>query len=39
MSNDERLIYVLFSWLFHNVHFCHFGSLKMRFLISRQRVY
>ena len=38
MSNDETLISVLFSWVFHNVHFRHFGVLKMRFLIIRQRV-
>jgi len=38
MSNDESLIYVLHSWVYHNVHFQHFGGLKMRFLIIRQRV-
>jgi len=38
LSNDESLIYVLDSWVFHNVHFRHFGWLKMRFLIIRQRV-
>jgi len=38
MSNDDRLIYVLVSLVFHNVHFRHFGPLKMRFLIIRQRV-
>ena len=36
MSNDESLIYVLFSWVFHNVHFQHFGELEMRFLLIRQ---
>jgi len=25
MSNDESLIYVLVYWVFHNVHFRHFG--------------
>jgi len=38
MSNDESLIYVLVSWVFHNVYFRHFGDLKMRFLLIRQRV-
>jgi len=38
MSNDVSLIYVLLSWVFHNVHFRHFGGLKIRFLIIRQRV-
>jgi len=38
MSNDETLIYVLISWVFHNVHFRHFGELKIRFLLIRQRV-
>jgi len=38
MSNDESLIYVLLSWVFHSVHFRHFGGLKRRFLIIRQRV-
>jgi len=38
MSNDESLIYVLVSWVFINVHFGHFGELKMRFLLIRQRV-
>jgi len=37
MSNEENLIYVLISWVFHNVHFLHFGQLKMRFLLIRQR--
>jgi len=37
MSNDESLIYVLDSGVFHNVHFRHFGELKMRFLLIRQR--
>jgi len=35
MSNDESLIYVLVSWVFHNIHFRHFGGLKIRFLIIR----
>jgi len=38
MSNDVSLIYVLLSGVFHNVHFRHFGGLKMRFLRIRQRV-
>jgi len=37
MSNEESLIYVLLSRVFHNVHFRHFGDLKMRFLLIRQR--
>jgi len=37
-SNDVSLIYVIVSSLFHNVHFRHFGDLKMRFLLIRQRV-
>jgi len=39
MSNDESLIYLLLSWVFHNVHFRHFGDLKMRFLLIRQRFF
>jgi len=38
MSNDESLIYVLVSWVFHNVHFRHFVVLKMRFLFICHRV-
>jgi len=38
MSNDESLIFVVFSWVFHNVNFRHFGGLIMRFLLIRQRV-
>jgi len=38
MSNDESLIYVLFSLLIHNVHFWHFVGQKMLFLIIPQRV-
>jgi len=38
MSNIDSLIYVLNSRVFNNVHFRHFGVLKMRFLILRQRV-
>jgi len=38
MSNDESLIYVLVYWVFYNVHFCHFGELKMGFLLIHQRV-
>jgi len=38
MSNDESLMYVLLTWVFVNVHFRHFGGLKMRFLLIRQRV-
>jgi len=33
MSNDESLIYVLVSLVFHNVYFRHIGGLKTRFLI------
>jgi len=39
MSKFESLIYVLVSWVFHNVHFLHFYVLKMRYLIIRQRVW
>jgi len=38
MSNDESLIYVLLTWVFYNVHFRHFGELKMRFLLICHRV-
>ena len=38
MSN-ESLIYVLVSWVFHNVHLRHFGDLKMGFLLILQRVF
>jgi len=38
MSNDESLIYVLASWVLHNVHFRHFGEQKILFLLIRQRV-
>jgi len=38
MSNFDSLIYVLVTQVFQNVHFRHFGDLKMRFLIIRQRV-
>jgi len=38
MSNDETVIYVLVSWVLHNLHFRHFGELKMRFMLIRQRV-
>jgi len=38
MSNDVSLIYVVVSWVFHTVHFRHFGGLKMWFLIIRLRV-
>jgi len=31
MSNDESLIYVLVSGVYHNVHFRHFGELKCDF--------
>ena len=34
----RNLIYVLVSKVFHNVHFRHFGELKMRFLNIRQQV-
>jgi hypothetical protein len=36
MSNDERLIYVLDTLVLHNVHFRHFGTLKIRFQLIRQ---
>jgi len=38
MNNDESLIYVLVTWVLHDVHFRHFGELKMLFLLIRQRV-
>jgi len=38
MSNDESLICLLLSWVYHNGHFREFGGLKMRFLLIRQRV-
>jgi len=38
MSNDESLVYILVSWVFHNVHFRYFGEVKMRYLLIRQRV-
>jgi len=38
MSNDESLICVLVSFVFHNVHSRNFFVLKMRFLIIRHRV-
>jgi len=38
MCNDESVIYVLVSWVFHNVHFRHFVRLKMRILLIRKRV-
>jgi len=38
MCNDESVIYVLVSWVLHNVHFRHFGELKMWFLLICQRV-
>jgi len=38
MSNDESFIYVIVSWVFHNVHFRHFWVLKKRFLLIRKRV-
>jgi len=38
MSNFDSLVYVLVSPVFYNVHFQHFGDLKMRFLIIRYRV-
>jgi len=38
MSNDVSVIYVLISWVFHNVHFRHFRKLKMRFQHIRQWV-
>jgi len=38
MNNDDSLIYVLVSLVFHNVHFRHLGDLKMRILLIRQRV-
>jgi len=38
MSNDESLIYVIVSWVYHNVHFRHLSELNKRFLLIRQRV-
>jgi len=38
LSNDESLIYVLVSCVFHNVYFRHSGDLKMRFLLIPQLV-
>jgi len=38
MFNDDSLIYILVPWVFQNFHFRHFGGLKMRFLLIRQRV-
>jgi len=38
MSNDESLIYVLVSWVFHIDHFRHIGELKLRFQLICQRV-
>jgi len=38
MSNDESLIYVLLSRVFHNWNFRRFGVLKMLFLLIRQQV-
>jgi len=38
MSKDISLIYVFVSWVFHILHFRHFGELKMRFLLICQRV-
>jgi len=38
MLNDVSLIYVVVNLVFHNVHFRHFGDLKLLFLIIRQRV-
>jgi len=38
MTNDDRLIYILVSCVFHIVHFRHFDGQKMRFLLIRQRV-
>jgi len=38
MYNDVGLIYVPVSWVFHYVHYRHFGDLKMRFPLIRQWV-
>ena len=38
MSNDESLIYVFVSLVFHILHFRQFGDMKMRLLLIRQRV-
>jgi len=38
ITNGDSLIYVLVSLVLQNVHFRHFGRLKLRFLIIRQRV-
>jgi len=37
MDKDDSLIYVLVSLVFNNVIIRHFGGMKMRFLIIRQR--
>jgi len=39
MPIGDSLIYVLVSLVFNNVHFRHFGDLKMRFLLIRQQVF
>jgi len=38
LYNDQSSIYVLVSRVYHSVLFQHFGQLKMRFLLIRQRV-
>jgi len=38
VSNEGSLSYVLVSRVFQNVLFRHFGGLKIRFLLIRQRV-
>ena len=38
MSNYDNVIYKLVSLVFNNVHFRHFGKLKMRFQYIRQWV-
>ena len=39
MPIGDSLIYLLVSLVFSNVHFRHFGDLKMRFLLIRQQVF
>jgi len=36
-AKDVSLIYVRVSWVFRIVNFRHFGGLKLRFLLIRQR--
>jgi len=34
----RNLVYLLFSYVFHNVYFQNFGELKLRFMLIRQQV-